>query len=215
MIINIVAGGPDELLPDLGQYNDRCIWAGVDRGVFTLLEAGIAPGFAFGDFDSVKPWQMAEIEGRVKDLKRFKPEKDATDMELALDWALSLKPKKVRLFGATGGRIDHMLANIQLLVRPLLENLETIVEIIDSKNIVWATGPGVGKKISLLNDMKYISFVPASASVTGLTLDGFKYPLKDMFVPFASTLCISNELTGKSGTFSFTEGILLVVRSKD
>ena len=49
---------------------------------------------------------------------KFKPEKDETDMEHALNWAIEQKPEKIRIFGATGGRIDHMFANIQLLINP-------------------------------------------------------------------------------------------------
>ena len=55
MIIHILAGGPIELLPHLESYRnqDRIIWVGVDRGVYTLLSKGIIPEMGFGDFDSV------------------------------------------------------------------------------------------------------------------------------------------------------------------
>lgn len=63
--INIVAGGPDHLIPDLLQYQDGdAIWVGVDRGAVTLLEAGIVPDEAFGDFDSI-------TEEQKKPLKRL------------------------------------------------------------------------------------------------------------------------------------------------
>ena len=50
-------------------------------------------------------------------MKRFKPEKNETDMELALNWAVEQKPDLIRIFGATGGRLDHLFANVQLLVQ--------------------------------------------------------------------------------------------------
>ena len=54
MHINILAGGPDELLPNLNEYNgENEIWVGVDRGVYTLIKRNITPMIAFGDFDSV------------------------------------------------------------------------------------------------------------------------------------------------------------------
>jgi thiamine pyrophosphokinase len=77
---------------------------------------------------------------------------------------------------------------------------------------VKAPGKYTVKKIK---DKKYISFVPASLDVKDLTLDGFKYPLKDCHISVGSTLCISNELIRDCGTFSFSEGILIVVRSSD
>jgi thiamine pyrophosphokinase len=64
-------------------------------------------------------------------------------------------------------------------------------------------------------DKKYVSFVPLTLNVKGLNLEGFKYPLKDRHITIGSTLCISNELIGDNGTFSFSEGILLVIRSND
>ena len=88
MIIHILAGGPVELLPDFNLYcNEKITWVGVDRGVYTLLEAGIKPSIALGDFDSVTEEEFQIIEKEVDQLFQFTPEKDETDMELALNWA--------------------------------------------------------------------------------------------------------------------------------
>ncbi|USK51600.1 thiamine diphosphokinase [Bacillus sp. CMF12] len=215
MIINILAGGPEDLLPELSSFSVVAdIWVGVDRGVLTLIQNGIQPTMAFGDFDSVSNEELLIIEEKVKELNRFKPEKDETDMELALNWALGQNPEKIRLFGATGGRLDHLFANIQLLIKPVLAKNLVSVEIIDKKNKIYIKGPG--EYIIKQNPkFKYISFVPITMEIKGLTLRNFKYPLTDRTVPAGSTLCISNELIDDCGTFSFTEGILMVVRSKD
>lgn len=215
LIINILAGGPEELLPDLKVFNDEeSIWVGVDRGVFTLLSIGFKPFASFGDFDSVTEEEWQEIQSNVTQLEKFIPEKDETDTELALNWAVSKKPQLIRLFGASGGRIDHFLANIQLLQKhsPSLDSCE--LQLIDNKNIVYIKGPGT-HNISKLLGKKYISFVPATMDVSGLTLSGFKFPLTNRHISIGSTLCISNELISDHGTFSFTEGILIVVRSQD
>jgi thiamine pyrophosphokinase len=66
-----------------------------------------------------------------------------------------------------------------------------------------------------MDKRKYISFLPMTLAVTNLTLDGFKFPLKDRHISMGSTLCISNELISDYGTFSFSKGILLVIRSDD
>ncbi|MDM5226266.1 thiamine diphosphokinase [Cytobacillus sp. NJ13] len=215
MIINILAGGPEDLLPELSSFSAAAdIWVGVDRGVLTLIQNGIQPKMAFGDFDSVSKEELLIIEEKVKELNRFKPEKDETDMELALNWALGQNPEKIRLFGATGGRLDHLFANIQLLIKPVLAENFVSVEIIDKKNKIYIKGPG--EYIIKQNpNFKYISFVPITMEIKGLTLRNFKYPLTDRTVPAGSTLCISNELIDDCGTFSFTEGILMVVRSRD
>ncbi len=215
MIIHIVAGGPGGELPDLRRHNgEDVVWVGVDSGVYKLLSLNIEPAYAFGDFDSISKEQFRLIKNTTKNIHIFQPEKDVTDLEIALDWALKQNPRAIKIFGATGGRIDHFLANIQLLTRPVLAGRKLPVEIIDKTNIIYAKGPGT-HLIKRLQDKKYVSFIPATPVVKGLTLKGFKYPLVNGDVSFGSTLCISNELISEEGTFSFTEGILLVVRSSD
>jgi thiamine pyrophosphokinase len=213
--INILAGGPVELLPNLNEYKqENEVWVGVDRGVFTLINMNITPQIAFGDFDSVTKQELMIIEENVENMKIYKPEKNETDMELALNWAIEQRPDLIRVFGASGGRLDHFLANVQLLVKPLMEDNNVKIFLIDKQNIISLKGPG-SYKIKMRSDKKYISFVPLTLSVKGLTLEGFKYPLKNRHISIGSTLCISNELVSDNGTFSFSEGILLVIRSND
>ncbi|MEH7415442.1 thiamine diphosphokinase [Neobacillus drentensis] len=215
MIINILAGGPEDLVPDLSRYQgDETIWVGVDRGVFHLLNRNIIPEKAFGDFDSVSEEELLMIEHQVNGIKKYKPEKDETDMELALNWALQQQPERIQLFGATGGRLDHLLANVQLLLNPIKVNSPANVYLIDEKNIVFLKEAG-DYSIEKMASKKYISFVPLTLDVTDLTLEGFKYPLKNRHISLGSTLCISNELISDYGTFSFSKGILIVIRSND
>ncbi|MEH6905018.1 MULTISPECIES: thiamine diphosphokinase [Neobacillus] len=215
MIINILAGGPESLLPDLSEYLEKdSIWVGVDRGVYYLLKRNITPKIAFGDFDSVSAEELMFIEERVTELKKYKPEKDETDMELALNWALDQNPSMIRLFGATGGRLDHLFANVHLLVNPLRTKKSANICLIDKYNLIFIKGPG-RYTIEKINTKKYISFVPLTLNVQNLTLEGFKFPLENRHISIGSTLCISNELNSDYGTFSFSEGILIVIRSHD
>ncbi|WP_201713756.1 thiamine diphosphokinase [Rossellomorea arthrocnemi] len=215
MEINIVAGGPGRYIPELDAYCDKEVkWIGVDRGVYTLLEQRIEPHTAFGDFDSVNKEEWEVIQEKVQEVRRFQPEKDETDLELALNWATAQRPDKITIFGATGGRLDHFLGNLQLLMTPKLLETKIEVEIIDIQNRLYLVQPGehLLKKIA---ELQYVSFVPVTESVEGITLTGFKYPLKNRNISRGSTLCISNELIQSSGTFSFSNGILMVIRSKD
>lgn len=215
MIINIVASGPQDELPELLQYSgEGTVWLGVDRGVFILLSLKIKPTIAFGDFDSVTEEEYQLIQSEMENINVYNPEKDETDMELALNWAIEQKPEKIRIFGATGGRMDHFLANIQLLIKPILESRKVLIEIIDKNNIIYGRGPGT-YSIKRVADKKYVSFIPITHEVKNLTLEGFKYPLTNRHISTGSTLCISNELIYDDGTFSFSEGILMVVRSSD
>ncbi|MRX70549.1 thiamine diphosphokinase [Bacillus lacus] len=208
-----MAGGPSSLLPPLETYIDEeAIWIGVDRGVLYLLENGIIPVRGFGDFDSITEAEREYLHNYVPHLSVFPAEKDTTDTELALQWAVNQNPDRIYIFGATGGRLDHLFANVQLLSSDLYVGAD--ITLIDTLNEVSVHVPG-SYEAELLENFPYISFVPISAEVENLTLEGFKYPLKNCHISMGSTLCISNELVASKGTFSFTNGILMMVRSRD
>ncbi|PFG06760.1 thiamine diphosphokinase [Bacillus sp. es.034] len=215
MEINIVAGGPNRYIPELDKFwSDEVLWVGVDRGVYTLLEQGIEPSIAFGDFDSVNKEEWELIQEKVVEVNRYQPEKDETDLELALNWAIDQKPDEIFIFGATGGRLDHFMGNLQLLMTPKLLEARIKVEMIDVQNRLSLSQPGE-HTVEKSPELQYISFVPVTENVEGITLTGFKYPLKNRNISRGSTLCISNELIQSSGTFSFSNGILMVIRSSD
>ncbi|GIN70514.1 thiamine pyrophosphokinase [Bacillus sp. J14TS2] len=212
--INIVAGGPPQLIPDLTLYNDEhTVWVGVDRGVYYLLKHKLNPTIAIGDFDSVSAEEWKTIQQSVNELDIHQPEKDETDMELALIWATSQTPASIKIFGATGGRLDHFLANAFMLVKYQQPHSKPI-EIIDLQNELTVFYPGQ-YQINSNKNKKYISFIPLTKEVDSLFLTGFKYPLVNQNIHFASSLCISNELIQKTGTFSFEKGILMMIRSND
>ncbi len=211
----IVAGGPKRYLPHLKNYqSENAKWVGVDRGVAALLEKSIEPWTAFGDFDSVNEEEWTMIKEKVPNLHKYQAEKDATDLEIALNWAVEKNPDSIKIFGATGGRLDHFMGNIQLLMQSEVLKSGIKVEMIDNQNTLYLSTPGTYHVEEMAN-RKYISFVPMTGSVENLTLQGFKYPLKNRNIFRGSALCISNELIQSSGTFSFTNGILMVIRSND
>lgn len=214
-IVHAVAGGPKSHIPNLANFDQKGIfWIGVDRGVYYLLEAGIIPDVAVGDFDSISEDEWAIITHKVPDICRFHPEKDETDMELAFTFAVQQNPSLVKVFGATGGRLDHFMANAFMLAS-FKENFKKIdFELIDVHNTISVFLPGT-YELEKDAQKKFVSFIPLSPHVIGLTLKGFKYPLMNKNVPQGSSLCISNELIQKIGTFSFEKGILMMIRSKD
>ncbi|KZE65829.1 hypothetical protein AWM68_05470 [Fictibacillus phosphorivorans] len=214
MKIRIVAGGPEYLIPDLNTYHSSpdCVWVGVDRGTLYLIEKQITPNYAFGDFDSVTAIEKRKMGQLQIKINEYCSEKDATDMEIALEWALTQNPEEILLFGASGGRLDHELMNIQLLYKS--RYCSASVKLIDLKNEISLYMPG-SYKIEQDEKYDYISFLSQTDEVRGITLEGFKYPLKHAVLTAGSSLCISNELVNKSGTYSFDSGIILMVKSRD
>jgi thiamine pyrophosphokinase len=210
--VGIVGNGPAYLIPDLFLYHEKIdIWIGADKGALSILAQKIDLDFAIGDFDSVTPDELAAIKKLAKRFEQYEIEKDFTDLELAIQKAISLKPSNIYFFGVTGGRLDHTLVNIQLLEQVLINNIVGII--IDCNNQLEVHYPG---SYTIENDDNFptVSFIPITKEVKGLTLTGFYYPLINATINMGSTLSISNKLISNNGTFSFEEGIVLVVRSR-
>lgn len=208
-----MGNGPSDLVPDLSLYKDEIdIWIGADRGALLLIKNQIKVDYAVGDFDSITQAENDYIKGTVKKYVKFSPEKDETDIEIALLQAFKLHPNKIYLFGVTGGRLDHELVNIQLLFTIKSKDIQGII--VDKYNRLELTTPG---HYEVRNDQVYpnISFVPYSKHVKGLTLTGFYYPLVNGEITWGSTLCISNKLLSNKGNFYYEEGILLLIKSRD
>lgn len=211
--VAIVGNGPVELHPDFQHFMSEIdIWIGADRGALTLTKSQIPIEYAVGDFDSINEEEKGAIQKNTNFFEEYPPEKDETDLQLALRKAYELHPDKIYLFGVTGGRLDHELVNIQLLYSIITKGIRGII--IDKSNYLELTLPG---EHIIQHDDNYptISFIPFTHHVKGLSLSEFKYALVDQTISWGSTLCISNRLLLNNGTFSYKEGILLLVKSCD
>lgn len=211
MKIHLLAGGPGFLIPELNKDKEDAVWVGVDRGVYELMRRGLRPDYAFGDFDSL-PETEKQVLSTEANIFTFPQKKDKTDLELAVDWALEQHPETITVYGATGGRLDHEWANLRLLQKSFGTEIE--MAIVDKQNRMFAREPGC-YRIKRDLTFPYVSFLPLGESIKGLTLKGFKYPLQQVDVERDSTLTVSNELIEEKGTYSFTDGIVMVVRSRD
>ncbi|WP_028273036.1 thiamine diphosphokinase [Atopococcus tabaci] len=213
-VVSIMLGGPSEHLPKyLASEQHRSLWIGVDRGALRLLENGIVPTMALGDFDSVSYEEFQKIEEAVPTIIKVKAEKDDTDTELAIQEAFdTLKAEKVVLYGGTGGRIDHLFSVLLLPAQTRFSAYVEKIAIKDKQNTVTYYLPGEYEMIKE-DDKTYVSFV-ALTPVRSLTLRGLKYPLTDHDVPHPMAY-VSNEFQEKVAQASFKEGLLAVIQSKD
>lgn len=209
----IVAGGPETLIPDLlDPKYENFQWIGADRGTFVLLSKNIKPIKAFGDFDSVSKVEYHVIAEQAVDCETFPCEKDKTDLELAIDWALAKKPQQLLIFGVTGGRQDHALSAVYLLLKA--SRKATRMQLVDKKNSIELLDSGI-YHLEKEPNYPYLSFLAISGKVTGLTLRGVKYPLHDAELVLGSSLCISNEQASDVSSVSFASGLLLMMRCSD
>lgn len=171
-----------------------------DGGVKKARELNIIPKEVWGDFDSLDEKDMEWLEENKVKLVKFEKEKDFTDGELLLEYLSSQEYEKIYILGGVGGRIDHMLTNINLLFKyPNLifkEENEEFFRIFSGDILENLQG-------------KTVSFIPFSDEVKDLTLIGFKYPLKNHILKRGDSTCISNIIFERKGKILFSSGKLI------
>lgn len=210
----IVSGGNQEGVRELiGPVGMEDFLIGVDRGAIALLEEGFTPDAALGDFDSITGKELERVRLKVGRVEVLPAEKDLTDTEAALLYAArEVEAQEIMLLGMFGGRVDHMLSNLWIGYQPGLQPLLPRLTLRDQTNTLRFYTPG---KYPLTKepDKQYLSFI-GMTPLTGLTLEGVKYPLqsKDYAYPVA---LVSNEFIGEEMHFSFKEGLLVMIQSSD
>lgn len=184
---------------------------GADSGARFLISYGLRPDISIGDFDSVTEEELLAIRRSSGQTIACDPiDKDYTDTEMAVRFALDLHPEELVLLGALGTRFDHSLANVHLLALAANQNVRaTIID--DHNKITLATEQITIQQQGYPN----VSLLPLSMRVDGITLTGFQYPLTDASLTIGQSLGISNVLTSPTGTIRLREGLLLVIQSRD
>ncbi|WP_102348550.1 thiamine diphosphokinase [Bacillus sp. Marseille-P3661] len=195
----------------LSYINEGDYIIGVDRGAYFLYKNNIKMDAAIGDFDSVSEHEKRLISLSTDHIEDYDPiNKDKTDTEIALDFALNKNPTEIVLLGVLGTRFDHSLANVHLLVKSLAADINC--KIVDNKNEILV----VNNKVVIHKEhFTHVSLLPLTSEVKGITLKGFKYPLENAAISIGETLGISNILLEETGTISIDTGILLVIKSID
>lgn len=211
----IVSGGDvqDSFVTELIKNEGFDVLMAADSGMDCFYRIDIKPDVIVGDFDSAQSKTLDYFRGFEQiELCTLNTEKDDTDTEFAIREAIRRDADDIVLVGATGTRIDHVLGNICLLGIGLEEKIS--ICLMDPHNrIRMIDSPLVIRKKEQYG--KYVSLLPFSDRVEGVTLTGFKYPLSDDTMGGFNSLGISNEIIEEEAVISLTGGHLLVVESKD
>ncbi|HON59466.1 MAG TPA: thiamine diphosphokinase [Smithella sp.] len=171
-----------------------------------LLHSGIQPDVIIGDMDSIAGSQLESYRAQGVQIIQYTAEKDFTDTELALDYAMDLKPDIIFIWGAWGGRIDHTLANVFLLSKAQARGIKTYLT--DKYCEVFL----LDDEAVFKNDQeKTVSLLALTPEVTGVTLTGFLYPLRDGTLRLGESRGMSNIITAPTATISRKSGKLLVI----
>jgi thiamine pyrophosphokinase len=209
-IINIISGGR------LGNKSffhkkiarmENCLIICCDGGVRHLRRTGIKPDVIIGDMDSIDPEKLASYAEHGVKIIKYPVSKDFTDTELALDYAIGLKPENIYIWGALGGRIDHALSNVFLLMKGRAASIQT--NLIDEYCEVFLLKGNVTFNKSA---GQTVSLIALSPQVEGVTLRGFLYSLDDATLRMGESLTVSNVIKEDDAIVIVRSGNLLVIR---
>lgn len=180
---------------------ERGLLIAADGGYTALENAGIIPDFIIGDFDSLE-----KIPEGIP-IEAYSKEKDETDMMIAVNKGFELGYQIFVIYGGLGGRLEHSMANIQLLThiakkgcRGYLIQGDDIITVLNQERYLIRP-----------QDKGYISIFSLSEVAKGITLKGVKYLLVDFTLTSDNPMGVSNEFIGEEVSIEVKNGSLLVI----
>jgi thiamine pyrophosphokinase len=203
----LVFAGGDRLLPAVAaRLPADALVIAADSGLEHAVALGRHVDLVVGDLDSVDVVSLAAAEADGTGVERHPAEKDATDLELALDAARARGARHATVVGGSGGRLDHFLANALLLATPRFENLG-----IDAW-IGRAHVTTVRERAELHGSAGTLCTLLAVGGLArGVTTKGLRYPLDDDVLLPGSTRGVSNEFASPVATVTVRAGVLLAI----
>jgi thiamine pyrophosphokinase len=178
-----------------------------DGGAAHCQKLNIVPDYLLGDLDSIAPDLLEEFQAKDVTTQKYPPAKDATDLELCLDFVVTLKAARVHIFGALGGRWDMSLANLLLLANPRFSKMNVTLSGVGF--FIQALWPG--STILSSTPGQRVSLLALGEDASEVTLTGFEYPLANQTIPFATSLGVSNRVKEDRAEISLGSGMLLCV----
>ena len=181
----------------------------VDGGINYCGVLELEPDLILGDFDSVNEAQREEIlmmkEQAPDRVVVLKPQKDDTDMLAALRLGLEKGYDYFLIYGATGGRLEHTLANIQCLL--FLKSRNAVGYLMDGSGMIFVMKNEEVKLRATLEG--YFSLFCLGKEARGVTIKGMKYELQDYTMTNDFPIGVSNEFIGQEASVSVAEGELV------
>jgi thiamine pyrophosphokinase len=205
-VVVVVAGGnpPD---PDgLRQVPLGVPVIAADKGLEHAIALGLDVTVAVGDFDSASPDVVARAEAGATTVERHPAEKDATDLELALDRALSMSPERIVVLSGDGGRLDHLFSTLLLLGSSRYESVE-IDAFIGAARVYVVRG----ERAIEGEPGELVSLFALQGPAEDVRTEGLSYSLDGETLEPGSTRGVSNVLVGERARVSVGSGVLLAI----
>jgi thiamine pyrophosphokinase len=208
----IFANGDPNDGPLVRQVLAKAADAGViaaDGGARQAAFFGFRPQVVIGDLDSLDAAEVAALEAAGVAIQRAPPEKDETDLELALRYAAGQGARWIRIIGGLGDRLDQTLGNLYLMALPALRGAD--VRLVARNQQAWLLYPGENPVEGAPGDT--LSLLPIGGDATGIRTEGLYYPLRDETLGFGPARGMSNVLTQARARVSLRAGLLLAIHT--
>lgn len=176
-----------------------------DGGTRHAIMLGLTPNMVIGDFDSITKEERRKMEELGVEIVQHPTDKNETDLELAINHALTINPDQILILAALGGRMDQTLANIALLshsslVTRHLKLTDGVEELFFCRDQAKVTG----------RSGDIVSLIPWQGEVTGVFTENLRWNLNHETLYPDKTRGISNEMTADTATVSIKSGLLLI-----
>ena len=180
-----------------------------DGGTRHALALGLTPDLVIGDMDSLTTDDRRKIEDAGVEAVEFPRDKNETDLELALQYALKKNPQAILIIAALGGRLDQTLGNLSLLSNVQLSTLNLNFDDGLEEIFFCRTRSEVRGRSGDL-----VSLIPWRGKVEGVQTKNLKWSLHDEILYPEKTRGISNEMTADIANIEIKSGLLLVVHRR-
>jgi thiamine pyrophosphokinase len=180
------------------------------------MEMGILPEILIGDLDSVDEDILFELTNAEVNIEQYSEDKDETDIELALRYAVELRPSSILIVGALGGRLDQTIANLSLLTDPMLPKIDIRLDDgVEEAFFCRASAANGGQAEVQGRSGDTISLIPWNGPVESVATEGLKWPLYGETLYPDKSRGVSNLMLGESASIKIKKGLLLVVHRRE
>ena len=177
----------------------------VDGGYDHLQKIGVRADIVLGDFDSV-----SEEPKGIRACK-FPRDKDDSDLQLTLTRLLAYDYDTVFVFGALGGRLDHLMANLRVCANAAARGLEVTLVGMNETVHMLTGGHAWEQAQSEIEEGKTISVMQVEGPVEGLFIRGLKWEGDDLKISEQPSLCLSNVTTGEPILIGLDAGKVAII----
>jgi thiamine pyrophosphokinase len=180
-----------------------------DGGTRHLLDLGRTPSIVIGDLDSITDEERRKMKEAGAEIVEHPRDKDETDLELALDYAVENGFREIVIVAALGARLDQTLGNLSLLTNLQRSTFNLKLDDgVESAQFCRARSEVQGRRGDL------VSLIPWGGEVTGVRTEGLRWPLSDETLVPHKTRGISNEMTGDLAHIQIASGLLLIIHRR-